>query len=66
MHIAVIGAGAGGLAVARHALAERNDNVNVTVFEQSGHLGGVWASTDSVELDEFGVPIRGCMYSDLV
>lgn len=63
MHIAVIGAGAAGLAAARHALAA--DGIRVTVFEQSGRVGGTWAYSDRVGTDEFGVPIASSMYHGL-
>lgn len=38
-HVAVIGAGAGGLSAARHLLADGHE---VTLFEQGSHVGGLW------------------------
>lgn len=38
-HVAVIGAGAGGLSAARHLLADGHE---VTVFELGSHIGGLW------------------------
>ncbi|MET0188586.1 MAG: FAD-dependent oxidoreductase [Pseudonocardia sediminis] len=38
-HVAVIGAGAGGLSAARHLLEEGQE---VTVFELGSHIGGLW------------------------
>lgn len=37
--IAVIGAGAGGLSIARHLIEQEHD---VTVFEKGSHVGGLW------------------------
>lgn len=64
MHIAVIGAGPGGLAAARRALA--TDGVQVTVFEQSARLGGTWVYSERVGNDEYGLPISNSLYHDLV
>lgn len=38
-HVAVIGAGAGGLSAARHLLESGHE---VTVYEQGSHVGGLW------------------------
>lgn len=62
MRIAVIGAGAGGLCAARHALAAGHD---VIVFEQTAQLGGTWAYEEQVGTDEFGLPIFSSMYQGL-
>lgn len=64
MNIAIIGAGVGGLAAARRALQANIGNV--TVFEQSDQVGGMWVYTDKVGLDEFGLPIHNSMYHGLV
>lgn len=64
MHIAVIGAGAGGLAAARHALA--SPGFRVTVFEQSARIGGTWAYSEQAGTDEFGVPVSSSMYEGLM
>eukprot|EP00955_Chlamydomonas_euryale_P035809 350242-Chlamydomonas_euryale.AAC.2 len=46
---AVIGAGAAGLVAARELLREGH---SVSVFEQSGSVGGVWAYDPAVEDDD--------------
>lgn len=58
----IIGAGAGGLACARHAL---DASVEVTVFEQTDRIGGTWVYTDSTGRDQNGVPIHTSMYEGL-
>lgn len=66
MHIAVIGAGIAGLAVARHAVEAANRGVRVTVFEQSPAIGGIWSYSETVGPDEYGVQNSTSMYADLV
>ncbi|KXJ76796.1 hypothetical protein RP20_CCG008902 [Aedes albopictus] len=58
----IIGAGAGGLACARHAL---DASVEVTVFEQTDRIGSTWVYTDSIGRDQNGVPIHTSMYEGL-
>nr|XP_019537915.2 flavin-containing monooxygenase FMO GS-OX-like 6 [Aedes albopictus] len=58
----IIGAGAGGLACARHAL---DASVEVTVFEQTDRIGGTWVYTDTTGRDQNGVPIHTSMYEGL-
>lgn len=62
MRIAIVGAGAGGLAALRHSL---DDGQQCVVFEQTGTVGGSWNYTDDVGLDENGLPIHTTMYKDL-
>lgn len=64
MRIAIIGAGAGGLAAARHTLA--SEGFQVTVFEQSDRLGGTWVYSDRVGNDDFGLPVNSSMYYNLM
>lgn len=66
MHIAVIGAGIAGLAVARHAVEAVDKGIRVTVFEQSHVVGGIWSFYETVGPDEFGVQNSTSMYADLV
>lgn len=58
----IIGAGAGGLACARHA---SNASAEVTVFEQTDRIGGTWVYTDTIGQDQHGVPIHTSMYEGL-
>lgn len=62
MHIAVIGAGTGGLCAAKHALA---NGFQVTVFEQTGEIGGTWIYTDDVGKMDNGINIHTSMYHGL-
>ncbi|KAF4520331.1 hypothetical protein B566_EDAN004391 [Ephemera danica] len=62
--VAVIGAGAAGLAAARH-LISRSQSFQFCVFEQSAQLGGTWVYTEKVGNDEFGLPIHSSMYKSL-
>jgi cation diffusion facilitator CzcD-associated flavoprotein CzcO len=50
--VAVVGAGAAGLAAAREL---RNEGHQVTVFEQGGEIGGVWVYNEEVEDDLLGM-----------
>ncbi|KAK9815265.1 hypothetical protein WJX72_000885 [[Myrmecia] bisecta] len=62
--VAVIGCGAAGLVTARELLRE---GLNVTVYEQSSHLGGVWKYEEEVE-DDLRNPskrVHSSMYQDL-
>lgn len=61
-HVAVIGAGAGGLCAARHLAAA---GVPCTVFEQTGNVGGTWVYNEKVGLDQFGLPVHSSMYRNL-
>ncbi|XP_031628594.1 dimethylaniline monooxygenase [N-oxide-forming] 3-like isoform X2 [Contarinia nasturtii] len=62
LNIAIIGAGASGLASAKNAI---EDGHNVVIFEKSGALGGVWFYTDQIGKDEYGVDIHTPMYKEL-
>ncbi|KFB45947.1 hypothetical protein ZHAS_00013913 [Anopheles sinensis] len=59
----IIGAGPAGLCTARHALA-LDDNPEVTVFEQTQQIGGLWNYTDNTGQDHNGIDIT-CMYTNL-
>ncbi|XP_049542499.1 senecionine N-oxygenase-like [Anopheles darlingi] len=58
----IIGAGLGGIVSARHAL---DAGGNVTLFEQSKHIGGTWVLDDRTGVDEHGIPIHSSMYRGL-
>ncbi|KAF7283945.1 hypothetical protein GWI33_022771 [Rhynchophorus ferrugineus] len=62
MKIAIIGAGAAGLASLRHGLKQGHD---CTAFEQTGNIGGTWNYTDLVNVDENGLPVHSSMYQGL-
>ncbi|XP_031629027.1 senecionine N-oxygenase-like isoform X2 [Contarinia nasturtii] len=62
LNIAVIGAGAAGLASAKNALEQGH---NVVIYEKTEALGGVWFYTDKTGQDEYGVDIHTPMYQGL-
>jgi cation diffusion facilitator CzcD-associated flavoprotein CzcO len=51
-HVAVIGAGAGGLVAAREL---RREGHQVVIFERGDQLGGSWVYTPEVESDPLGL-----------
>lgn len=65
-HVAVVGAGAAGLVTAREL---RTAGHQVTVFERSNEIGGIWAYTPDTEEDALGRPpsrrIHSSMYASL-
>ncbi|XP_031632889.1 senecionine N-oxygenase-like [Contarinia nasturtii] len=61
-NVAVIGAGAAGLASAKHAL---DYGYNVTIYEKSEKLGGVWYYTEKTGNNSFGVPVHSPNYQGL-
>lgn len=62
LNIAVIGAGPGGLFSAKYSLAHGH---NVTVYEQSDEIGGVWVYTNKTGKNEYGLNIHTAMYKGL-
>lgn len=64
--IAVVGAGAAGLVTAREAMEAGHD---VTVFEQSDRVGGLWIYRESAESDPLGQHpeerVHGSLYASL-
>ncbi|XP_031633746.1 dimethylaniline monooxygenase [N-oxide-forming] 3-like [Contarinia nasturtii] len=62
LNIAVIGAGPSGIVSAKNAIAQGH---NVTIFEKTGTLGGIWYYTEETGTDEYGVEIHTPMYRDL-
>lgn len=64
LRVCVIGAGAAGLAIARH-LTSQVDIFNVSVFEQASSLGGTWVFNEDTGTDERGLPIYSSMYRNL-
>lgn len=61
--IVIIGAGASGLCAARHAISKGYD---VSIFEQTDHVGGTWAYTDRTGNDDYGLPSLGTVYKNLL
>lgn len=62
MKIAIIGAGAGGLAALRHCL---EDGHECEVFEKTNNIGGTWVYNEKTGLDSNGLPIHSSMYAGL-
>lgn len=62
MKIAIIGAGAAGLAALRHGLDEGHE---CTIFERNNYIGGTWKYVDKVGVDEYGLPVHTSMYEHL-
>lgn len=62
MKLCVIGAGAAGLCAAMHG---RDFGFEVTVFEKTREVGGVWAYTDEVGKDKNGLDVHSSMYQGL-
>lgn len=62
LNVAIIGAGASGLTSAKYALAH---GYNVTVYEQTEQIGGIWWYTDQTGKDKYGNNIHSPMYQGL-
>lgn len=60
MKVAIIGAGVAGLASARKA---QQYNLECTVFEITGNVGGTWVYTENPFADEFNNPVRSSLYA---
>ena len=60
----MIGAGAAGLAAARH-LTSQLDVFDVSVFEQASCVGGTWVYNENTGIDERGFPVHSSMYRNL-
>lgn len=62
LNVAVIGAGISGLVSAKHSL---DYGYNVTVYEQTEQIGGIWFYTNATGKDKYGVDIYAAMYQGL-
>jgi dimethylaniline monooxygenase (N-oxide forming) len=63
VHLAVIGAGASGLSAIKNAI---DYGCDVTAFEQSNLVGGLWNYTDCTDKDEYGIDVHSSMYKNLM
>ena len=65
LRVAVIGAGAAGVAALRH-LKDRLETFQPVAFEQTLNIGGTWVYTDDVGIDSTtGRPVHSSMYRNL-
>lgn len=60
MHVGIIGAGISGLASARRA---QQYNLECTVFEATGSIGGTWVYHENPFTDEFNNPVYSSLYA---
>lgn len=65
LRVAVIGAGAAGLCVARHILSHPNVFAPPVVFELTENVGGTWCYYERVGRSDDGRLIHSSMYRDL-
>lgn len=64
MKIAVIGAGAAGLAALRHCTSSTYDD-QVVCYEKMDQIGGTWVYREETGTDSYGLPIHTSMYKSL-
>ena len=62
--VAVIGAGAAGLAALRR-LASRPTEFLPVAYEQTANVGGTWVYTEQIGKDNEGFPLHVSMYKNL-
>lgn len=62
MDVCIIGAGAAGLAAARHC---KDAGFSCVVYEMSPEVGGVWVYTEDTHEDKYGYPVHSAMYKGL-
>ncbi|XP_076668511.1 senecionine N-oxygenase-like [Andrena cerasifolii] len=63
MKIAVIGAGAAGIAAVRHCRA--NNSNEVICYEKTDQVGGTWVYREETGADQYGLKIHTSMYKSL-
>ncbi|XP_031622455.1 dimethylaniline monooxygenase [N-oxide-forming] 3-like isoform X2 [Contarinia nasturtii] len=61
-NVCVIGAGVSGIASAKHLLDHGH---NVTVFEQSEDIGGIWFYTNQTDKNKYGLKVHSPAYKGL-
>lgn len=64
MKIAVIGAGAAGLAALRHCVSGTYGD-QVVCYEKTDRIGGTWVYREETGSDRYGLPIHTSMYKSL-
>ncbi|KAG5330695.1 SNO1 oxygenase, partial [Acromyrmex charruanus] len=64
MKIAVIGAGAAGLAALRHCISGTYGD-QVVCYEKTDQIGGTWVYREQTGFDRYGLPIHTSMYKSL-
>lgn len=64
LRVCVIGAGAAGLAAARHLTSEL-DVFEVRVFEQASRVCGIWVYSENTGIDERGITVHSSIYRNL-
>ena len=64
LRVCVIGAGAAGLAAARHLTSEL-DVFDVRVYDQASRVGGIWVYSENTGPDERGIPVHSSIYRNL-
>ncbi|XP_014213753.1 senecionine N-oxygenase-like [Copidosoma floridanum] len=67
MKIAIIGAGAAGLAALRRVLEASTEAlpIEAVVYEKTGKIGGTWVYVPETGKDEYGLPVHSSMYDSL-
>ncbi|KAM9846255.1 uncharacterized protein ACBR49_009563 [Aulostomus maculatus] len=63
--VAVVGAGAAGLCVARHVLSRPDSFTPPVLFELAANIGGTWCYEERVGTLANGRPVHSSMYRDL-
>ncbi|KAK1800483.1 hypothetical protein P4O66_005702 [Electrophorus voltai] len=65
LRVAIVGAGAAGLCVARHVSSRSTTFDPPVVYELTDHVGGTWFYEERVGIHDNGHPVHSSMYRDL-
>ncbi|XP_026876750.2 flavin-containing monooxygenase FMO GS-OX-like 4 [Electrophorus electricus] len=65
LRVAIVGAGAAGLCVARHVSSRSTTFDPPVVYEITDHVGGTWFYEERVGIHDNGHPVHSSMYRDL-